>query len=71
MASTRWQPWQDYADEPEVLAVFEPPCKFCKYWRPCRVFEGERTVMYAGVRMCHTPDEQARDFSCFAEDLRK
>ena len=64
--SNDWKPWQEFASEVEPLPIFEPPCAHCMQWNPTRVFADTGSkVIYAGVRMCTTPAEQMRDFSCF------
>lgn len=60
----RWQPWDDFKPEEELLPILEPPCKDCVFWKPQRQYM--MNGMYDGVRLCHSVDMQ-KDFSCYKE----
>jgi len=52
------------------LEVAHPPCSGCKYWRPERLYVeigNSSNFFEIGTRMCHTPEDQERDFSCFVD----
>lgn len=56
-----WEPWNTYEKEIEILPIAAPPCQFCEFWKPQRIYEDGR---YAGVKLCHA-DEMHFDFSCY------
>lgn len=47
-----WKPWDNIDD---LQLYHEPPCKYCKHWKPIR--------KEIGVSFCHS--HQHTDFSCF------
>lgn len=64
----KWQPWEDFRQEEEILPIKEPPCKDCCFWKPSRIYScnGE----YDGVICCTKPDME-HDFSCYREKGEK
>lgn len=63
----KFQPWLDFEQgfDPSVLdiPISEPPCVHCKWWHPRRLI-GQDGKM-DGVRLCNTPKDQCKDFSCY------
>ena len=67
-----WKPWKDASKNiPEVLPISEPPCKYCKYFKPhyktC-VFENEQ--LYSRFNAC-IAEKMYNDFSCYESDIEE
>jgi hypothetical protein len=65
----KWDPKEQYYREflydlKEEMP--EPPCKWCKYWKPHRQYNSYS--YYIGVRCCISPNGQRFDFSCFCKE---
>lgn len=58
----KWSPWDDFYQELEELPIKEPPCKYCKHFKPRRSYDDEGN--YIGVVICHG-ESMELDFSCF------
>lgn len=66
MNDKKWQPWEDFKEDLEMLPIAEPPCKRCIYWQPRRKYYMEPPLIgkYDGVVLC-AKAEMEHDFSCF------
>ena len=50
----------------DATEIREPPCTYCKYWDPCYLAGPTKKTHGTGwPRLCHHPEGQCRDFSCF------
>lgn len=72
MKVKEWEPWRAYKmNAPDLVGITEPPCKWCRAWRPQARFTDTGTGMvFDGVVCCHAKD-QYRDFSCFRSNDSK
>ncbi len=61
-----FNPWDDFEKDPEILPIEDPPCKYCKHWRPQRIYrEDILGSVFDGVRLCWSDNDPEHDFSCF------
>lgn len=59
----KWQPWETFVGEAEVLPIANPPCATCQFWKPIRIFRASGE--FDGVRCCH--GDMCNDFSCWRD----
>ncbi len=64
----KWEPWETFKANSEVLDISEPPCKDCKFWKPQnRYAHTPNGFIFYGIVCCHTYDGQESDFSCYKQ----
>ncbi len=59
----KWDPWNEFEKDAEVLPIKEPPCKDCDYWKPIRCYGKDGS--FDGIICCHAPEDMEVDFSCY------
>ncbi|MBY8999270.1 MAG: hypothetical protein KGD60_16335 [Candidatus Thorarchaeota archaeon] len=68
-----WKPWEDAGENiPEILPISEPPCKYCKYFKPHHqtivlIGEGE---LFSRFDAC-IAENMYGDFSCYESDIEE
>jgi len=56
-----WDPWTRYRNNNDPVEIPEPPCKYCRYWKPQR----DMPNPYTNGILCCQAEEMFGDFSCF------
>jgi len=68
-----WQPGKETKNyPPEILPIREPPCKYCKYFKPHHkthvlIGEGE---LFSRFTAC-IAEKMYGDFSCYKSDIEE
>jgi len=59
-----WKTDDKFSVSMAIKDIKDPPCRYCKFWKPERKLDDYGTVIYANIVLCHAK-EQFGDFSCF------
>ena len=64
----KWDRWDLYAKDAEILPIKEPPCNKCKNFKPHRQYNSHGG--FDGYVLCIVK-EMYNDYSCYAEIRKK